>query len=204
MNGNEAMNGSTSESTDGSGVRFRYDAALAGDIEARWQHRWAEDGTFWSPNPAGPMAQGFERVAGRAPMYVLDMFAYPSGSGLHVGHPLGYLATDVFARFQRMTGRHVLHTYGYDAFGLPAEQFAIETGQHPRVTTEANIAIMRDQLRRLGLGHDYRREIATCDPRYYRWTQWIFGRIFSSWFDERTGRVRAPVHRLARVVLVAR
>ena len=189
MNGNEAMNG-TSESAAGSGVRFRYDAALAGEIEARWQHRWAEDGTFWSPNPAGPLGQGFDQVAGRAPMYILDMFAYPSGSGLHVGHPLGYLATDVFARFQRMTGRHVLHTYGYDAFGLPAEQFAIDTGQHPRVTTEANIAIMRDQLRRLGLGHDTRREFATSDPRYYRWTQWIFGQIFGSWCDERTGRAR--------------
>ena len=116
---------------------FRYNAALASEIEARWQRRWADDGTFWSPNPAGPLSQGFELVAGRPPLYVLDMFAYPSGTGLHVGHPLGYLATDAFARYQRMNGRHVLHAYGYDAFGLPAEQFAISTGQHPRVTTDA-------------------------------------------------------------------
>jgi leucyl-tRNA synthetase len=164
--------------------------ALAADIEARWQLRWAEDGTFWSPNPAGPLSPGFERMAGRNPLYVLDMFAYPSGIGLHVGHPLGYLATDVFARFARMNGRHVLHAFGYDAFGLPAEQFAIDTGQHPRVTTVENIAIMREQLRRLGMGHDTRREFATSDPGYYRWTQWIFGRIYGSWCDERTGRAR--------------
>jgi leucyl-tRNA synthetase len=168
----------------------RYGAALAAEIEARWQRYWAENGTFDSPNPAGQLGPGFERVADLPAIYVLDMFAYPSGIGLHVGHPLGYLATDVFARYQRMNGRHVLHPYGYDAFGLPAEQFAIDTGQHPAVTTAANIAIMRDQLRRLGLGHDTRREFATSDPRYYRWTQWIFGRIFSSWFDERTGRAR--------------
>ncbi|HEX5188782.1 MAG TPA: class I tRNA ligase family protein [Streptosporangiaceae bacterium] len=169
---------------------FRYDAALAGEIEARWQRRWSRDGTFWSPNPAGPLAAGFGKVAGRPPLYVLDMFAYPSGIGLHVGHPLGYLATDAFARYQRMCGRHVLHAYGYDAFGLPAEQFAIDTGQHPRVTTEANISVMAAQLRRLGLGHDSRRTFATCDPAYYRWTQWIFGRIFGSWCDERSGRAR--------------
>jgi leucyl-tRNA synthetase len=173
----------------------RYDAAMAAEIEARWQRRWAEDGTFSTPNPVGPLAAGFERVAGRTPCYVLDMFAYPSGIGLHVGHPLGYIATDVFARYQRMRGRHVLHAYGYDAFGLPAEQYAIETGQHPRVTTAANIAVMRDQLRRLGLGHDTRREFATSDPTYYRWTQWIFARIFDSWCDERTGRAR-PVSEL--------
>ncbi len=174
---------------------FRYDAAMAAEIETRWQRRWAEDGTFSTPNPAGPLAAGFELVAGRTPCYVLDMFAYPSGIGLHVGHPLGYIATDVFARYQRMCGRHVLHAYGYDAFGLPAEQYAIETGQHPRITTAANIAVMRDQLRRLGLGHDSRREFATSDPGYYRWTQWIFARIFDSWCDERTGRAR-PVTEL--------
>ena len=129
-------------------------------------------------------------MAGRPKSYVLDMFAYPSGTGLHVGHPLGYLASDVVARYQRMTGRHVLHAFGYDAFGLPAEQFAIETGQHPGITTAANIAVMRRQLRRLGLGHDPRRELSTADPRYYRWTQWIFTRIFGSWYDERAGRAR--------------
>jgi len=198
------VNTTSAEPNQPSGIQFRYDAELAGDIEARWQRRWAEDGTFWSPNPAGALSDGFDRLAGRAPLYVLDMFAYPSGIGLHVGHPLGYLATDVFARFQRMNGRHVLHPYGYDAFGLPAEQFAIETGQHPAVTTEANIAIMRDQLRRLGLGHDARREFATSDPRYYRWTQWIFGRIFSSWCDERTGRARPVADLIAEFASGAR
>jgi leucyl-tRNA synthetase len=180
---------------DGSDNPFRYNARLAGEIEARWQRRWADDGTFASPNPVGPLAAGFEQMAGRTPCYVLDMFAYPSGIGLHVGHPLGYIATDVFARYQRMCGRHVLHAYGYDAFGLPAEQYAIEAGQHPSVTTETNIAVMRSQLRRLGLGHDTRREFATSDAQYYRWTQWIFARIFDSWFDEQTGRAR-PVAEL--------
>ena len=169
---------------------FRYDARLANEIEARWQRRWAERGTFDSPNPAGPLATGFAEMAGRPKFYMLDMFPYPSGAGLHVGHPLGYIGTDVYARYLRMTGHHVLHTFGYDAFGLPAEQYAIETGQHPEVTARENIATMRRQLRRLGLGHDTRREIATTDPGYYRWTQWIFLKIFNSWADERTGRAR--------------
>ncbi|HEX9030853.1 MAG TPA: class I tRNA ligase family protein [Streptosporangiaceae bacterium] len=167
---------------------FRYGARLAGQIEARWQQRWADDDTFESPNPSGPLSAGFEQVAGRPPCYVLDMFPYPSGIGLHVGHPLGYIGTDVFARFQRMTGHHVLHAFGYDTFGLPAEQHAIDTGQHPRVTVAANVATMRQQLRRLGLGHDSRREIITSDPGYYRWTQWIFLRMFGSWCDESTGK----------------
>jgi leucyl-tRNA synthetase len=169
---------------------FRYDARLANEIEARWQRRWAERGTFDSPNPAGPLAAGFSKMAGRPKFYVLDMFPYPSGAGLHVGHPLGYIGTDVFARYLRMTGHHVLHTFGYDAFGLPAEQYAIETGQHPQVTTGENIANMRRQLRRLGLGHDPRREVATTDASYYRWTQWIFLQLFNSWVDERTGEAR--------------
>jgi leucyl-tRNA synthetase len=174
---------------------FRYDARLANEIELAWQDRWEAEGTFHAPNPVGPLAAGFERVAGLPKAYVLDMFAYPSGSGLHVGHPLGYIATDVFARFLRMTRHAVLHTSGYDAFGLPAEQYAISTGQHPAVTTQRNIEIMRRQLRRLGLGHDTRREIATTDPGFYRWTQWMFLRIFGSWFDERQGRAR-PVGEL--------
>jgi leucyl-tRNA synthetase len=169
---------------------FRYDARLAGQIEARWQQRWAAEGTFNSPNPIGPLSAGFGQMAGRRKFYVLDMFPYPSGSGLHVGHPLGYIATDVFARFLRMTGYHVLHAFGYDAFGLPAEQYAIDTGQHPGVTTAANIATMRRQLRRLGLGHDTRREISTTDPGYFRWTQWIFLKLYGSWCDERTGQAR--------------
>src|SRR6266704_1972799 len=172
----------------GTALPFRYDARLASEIELAWQDRWEAQGTFNAPNPVGPLAAGFERVAGRPKAYVLDMFAYPSGSGLHVGHPLGYIATDVFARFLRMTGHAVLHTYGYDAFGLPAEQ-------HPAITTSSNIEIMRRQLRRLGLGHDTRREIATTDPGFYRWTQWMFLRIFGSWFDERQGRAR-PVAEL--------
>jgi leucyl-tRNA synthetase len=169
---------------------FRYDARLANEIELAWQDRWEARGTFHAPNPAGPLAAGFARVAGQPKFYVLDMFAYPSGSGLHVGHPLGYIATDVYARFLRMTGHAVLHAYGYDAFGLPAEQYAIDTGQHPAVTTRNNIDTMRRQLRRLGLGHDTRREIATTDPGFYRWTQWMFLRIFGSWFDEEQGRAR--------------
>ena len=124
------------------------------------------------------------------------MFPYPSGAGLHVGHPLGYIGTDVFARFLRMMGRNVLHPFGYDAFGLPAEQYALDTGQHPAITTQHNIANMQRQLRRLGLGHDDRREFATTDVRYYRWTQWIFLQIFNSWFDHDAGRAR-PITELA-------
>ena len=167
---------------------FRYGPRLAGEIERYWQDRWAAEGTFHTPNPVGPLADGF--VPGRTPFYVLDMFPYPSGAGLHVGHPLGYIGTDVLARYQRMNGRHVMHALGYDAFGLPAEQYAIDTGQHPQLTTEANVSAMRRQLRRLGLGHDERREVATTDPAFYRWTQWIFLQIFNSWVDERTGRAR--------------
>jgi leucyl-tRNA synthetase len=167
---------------------FRYGPGLAAEIERRWQQRWAAEGTFHTPNPVGPLSGGF--AAGRTPFYVLDMFPYPSGAGLHVGHPLGYIGTDVLARYQRMNGRHVMHALGYDAFGLPAEQYAIDTGQHPQLTTEANVSAMRRQLRRLGLGHDERREVATTDPAFYRWTQWIFLQIFNSWVDERTGRAR--------------
>jgi len=182
-------------SPEADALPFRYDARLANEIEARWQARWQADGTFHTPNPSGPLSSGFALMKGRPPFYVLDMFPYPSGAGLHVGHPLGYIGTDVLARYQRMNGRHVLHALGYDAFGLPAEQYAIDTGQHPQVTTAANVATMRRQLRRLGLGHDTRREIATTDPSFYRWTQWIFLQIFNSWVDPRTGRAR-PVTEL--------
>ncbi|MCZ7526973.1 MAG: leucine--tRNA ligase [Acidimicrobiia bacterium] len=174
---------------------FRYSATLANEIEAKWQDRWERERTFWTPNPVGPLSEGFDRVAGRAKLYVLDMFPYPSGAGLHVGHPLGYIGTDVYARFQRMNGYNVLHAMGYDAFGLPAEQFAVQTGQHPRVTTEANIATMARQLRALGLGHDPRRGVATTDVAYYRWTQWIFLRIFDAWYDAEQDRAR-PVAEL--------
>jgi len=162
---------------------FRYTADMARDIELAWQDRWEEEGTFQAPNPAGPWAEP-EQVAGRgAKLVVLDMFPYPSGAGLHVGHPLGYIGTDVYSRFHRMLGRNVLHALGYDAFGLPAEQYAVQTGQHPRKTTEENMVVMRRQLRRLGLGFDDRRSFATVDEDYLRWTQWIFTRIYGSWYD---------------------
>ncbi|MDQ3147945.1 MAG: leucine--tRNA ligase [Actinomycetota bacterium] len=173
----------------------RYDATMANEIERRWQDRWEADGTYHSPNPVGELAGDNAWAVDRPKLYVLDMFPYPSGVGLHVGHPLGYVATDVWARFKRMTGFNVLHAMGYDAFGLPAEQYAVQTGQHPRVTTEANIATYRRQLRAMGLGHDDRRSIATTDPGYYRWTQWIFLQLFGSWFDNNAGRTR-PVAEL--------
>ncbi|WP_436693275.1 leucine--tRNA ligase [Geodermatophilus sp. CPCC 205506] len=168
----------------------RYTPALAQQIELAWQDRWEGEGTFHTPNPVGRLSDGFERVADRPKFFVMDMFPYPSGAGLHVGHPLGYLGTDVTSRFRRMDGDNVLHPMGYDAFGLPAEQYAVQTGQHPRVTTEANIAAIRAQLRRLGVDHDERRTFATIDPGYYKWTQWIFLQIFGSWFDESAGRAR--------------
>ncbi|SFB99858.1 leucine--tRNA ligase [Streptomyces aidingensis] len=169
----------------------RYGAALAADIEARWQDYWEQHGTYQAPNPKGDLAApaGDDR-ARRPSKFIMDMFPYPSGAGLHVGHPLGYIATDVYARYLRMTGHNVLHTLGFDAFGLPAEQYAVQTGTHPRVSTEANIGTMTAQLRRLGLGHDRRRSFATIDPDYYRWTQWIFVQIFNSWYDERADRAR--------------
>lgn len=159
---------------------YRYTAALADTIETAWQDRWEAEGTFNSDNPVGALAGP---DAAKEKFFLLDMFPYPSGKGLHVGHPLGYIATDVVARFTRMTGKNVLYTMGYDAFGLPAEQYAVQTGQHPRISTEANIANMRRQLRRLGLSHDPRRSLATIDTDYVRWTQWIFLQIFNSWFD---------------------
>ena len=169
---------------------YRYTAKLAGEIEAHWQDRWETEGTFHAPNPAGPWAEPEKIDSLDEKLFVLDMFPYPSGAGLHVGHPLGYIATDTFARFNRMKGRNVLHALGYDAFGLPAEQYAVQSGQHPRVTTEHNIAIMRRQLRRLGLAHDPRRSVATIDVEFYRWTQWIFLQIFNAWFDEKANKAR--------------
>jgi leucyl-tRNA synthetase len=172
----------------------RYTAAMAADIEARWQDFWDAEGTYQAPNPSGDLAGDAAQVA-RPKKFVMDMFPYPSGAGLHVGHPLGYIATDVFARHQRMTGHNVLHTLGFDAFGLPAEQYAVQTGTHPRVSTEANIENMKAQLRRLGLGHDNRRSFATIDPDYYKWTQWIFVQIFNSWYDQEADKAR-PIDEL--------
>src|SRR3954464_6871143 len=183
--------GQPSVDPTGDGVPpHRYTPALAQQIELAWQDRWEAEGTFHTPNPVGRLSEGFDRVADRPKFFVMDMFPYPSGAGLHVGHPLGYLGTDVTSRFLRMDGRNVLHPMGYDAFGLPAEQYAVQTGQHPRVTTEANIAAIRAQLLRLGVDHDTRRTFATIDPGYYKWTQWIFRQIFEAWFDVETDRAR--------------
>ncbi|MFI8321113.1 leucine--tRNA ligase [Streptomyces sp. NPDC085529] len=167
----------------------RYTAAMAADIEARWQDVWDAEGTYEAPNPSGDLA-GDPAVAARPKKFIMDMFPYPSGAGLHVGHPLGYIATDVFARHARMSGHNVLHTLGFDAFGLPAEQYAVQTGTHPRVSTEANMENMKAQLRRLGLGHDKRRSFATIDPEYYKWTQWIFLQIYNSWYDSEAAKAR--------------
>lgn len=160
--------------------KFRYSAKLAEKIELKWQKLWQELGSFDADNPAGELAGPKAELE---PWFVMDMFPYPSGAGLHVGHPLGYIATDTLARYQRMRGRNVLYTLGFDAFGLPAEQYAIQTGQHPRETTEAAIENMSAQLQRIGLSHDPRRSFATIDDDYVRWTQWIFLQIFNSWFD---------------------
>ncbi|MGA8113938.1 MAG: leucine--tRNA ligase [Actinocatenispora sp.] len=173
---------------------FRYTAALAAGIEQRWQDHWEEQGTFRAPNPVGPLAEpaGSERAArlDQPKSFVIDMFPYPSGAGLHVGHPLGYISTDCLTRFQRMVGYNVLHAMGFDAFGLPAEQYAVQTGQHPRKTTEENIDRYRRQMRRLGLAYDDRRTFATTDPGFYRWTQWIFLQIYNAWYDPELGRAR--------------
>jgi leucyl-tRNA synthetase len=173
---------------------FRYTATLAGAIERRWQDFWESHGTFHAPNPAGPMAEP-DKIHGRPKKYLLDMFPYPSGSGLHVGHPLGFIGTDVLGRFLRMDGHNVLHAMGFDSFGLPAEQYAVQTGTHPRKTTEANIERYRAQLRQLGLAHDDRRSVATTDVEFYRWTQWIFLQIFNSWYDAEAQKAR-PISEL--------
>ena len=184
-----------SDAEPGRGVPpYRYTAALASGIEARWQDRWDAEQTFATPNPSGPLADG-EALDPGEKFYLMDMFPYPSGAGLHVGHPLGFIGTDVLGRFLRMTGCTVLHTMGFDAFGLPAEQYAVQTGTHPRATTEANIERYRAQIRRLGLAHDKRRSVATTDVEFYRWTQWIFLQIHGSWFDEAAGRAR-PISEL--------
>jgi leucyl-tRNA synthetase len=174
---------------------FRYTAKLAGDIEVRWQDWWEAHGTFRAPNPTGELAEPDHPRAGAPKLYAHDMFPYPSGEGLHVGHPLGYVGTDVFTRYKRMTGFNVLHPMGFDAFGLPAEQYAVQTGTHPRATTEANMVRFWAQLRRLGMGYDNRRRIATTDPEYFRWTQWIFLQIFNSWYDPEADKAR-PIEEL--------
>ena len=160
------------------------------EFEPKWQSRWESEKTFRTPNPGD---EGFD--ASKPKYYVLDMFPYPSGAGLHVGHPEGYTATDIIGRYKRMNGFNVLHPMGYDSFGLPAEQYAIKTGQHPAVTTAANIGNFRRQLKSLGFAYDWEREIATTDPGYVRWTQWIFGQLFTSYFCEETNKAK-PVSEL--------
>ena len=142
------------------------------DIEQKWQDYWKNNNTYKTDiNQAKPK------------YYVLDMFPYPSGAGLHVGHPLGYIASDIFSRYKRLRGFNVLHPMGYDAFGLPAEQYAIQTGQHPDLTTKKNIARYREQLDKIGFCYDWSREIRTCEPNYYKWTQWAFIQMFNHYFD---------------------
>jgi leucyl-tRNA synthetase len=181
-------------------------------IELKWQQFWDEQQTFraWNPGEKIPETHPFARrhgadsmVAGRKVVadckvpkfYILDMFPYPSGAGLHVGHPEGYTATDILARYKRAQGFHVLHPMGWDAFGLPAEQYAIKTGQHPRQTTEANVATFKRQIQSLGFSYDWSRELATTDPDYFKWTQWIFLQLYNSWFNPETNKAE-PIETL--------
>jgi leucyl-tRNA synthetase len=173
----------------------RYTADLAGRIERAWQDNWDRWGTFNVPNPVGALATPDGSAIPRDKLFVQDMFPYPSGEGLHVGHPLGYIATDVYARYFRMAGYNVLHALGFDAFGLPAEQYAAQTGTHPRTRTEANIVNFRRQLGRLGFGHDTRRSFSTTDVEFYKWTQWIFLQIYNAWFDPAADKAR-PISEL--------
>ena len=149
------------------------------EIEKKWQAYWAANNTYKA-----------EVDNTKPKYYVLDMFPYPSGAGLHVGHPLGYIASDIYSRYKRLCGFNVLHPMGYDAFGLPAEQYAIQTGQHPAVTTEKNIARYREQMDRIGFSYDWSREVRTCDPAYYKWTQWAFLEMFGSWYDNQQQKAR--------------
>ena len=150
------------------------------EIEKKWQQEWKESGIYHVSNSSD-----------KPKYYVLDMFPYPSGAGLHVGHPLGYIASDIFARYKRLKGFNVLHPMGFDSFGLPAEQYALETGQHPAITTEKNIATFKDQLDKIGFCYDWSREIKTSDPEYYRWTQWIFLQLFKSWYNHKNEKAES-------------
>ncbi len=150
------------------------------EVESKWRKEWANNKTYKTSNESD-----------KPKCYVLDMFPYPSGAGLHVGHPLGYIASDIYARFKKLNGFNVLHPMGYDAFGLPAEQYAIQTGQHPKVTTDANLTRYRDQLDKIGFSFDWDREIKTCEPEYYKWTQWIFGQLFKSWYNNQSQKAES-------------
>src|SRR5450759_4995438 len=177
-------------------------------IEPKWQQFWDRQQTFraWNPGETLPPEHPFAQrhgLGGRAPStaelppkyYILDMFPYPSGAGLHVGHPEGYTATDILARYRRACGFNVLHPMGWDAFGLPAEQYAVKTGQHPRKTTEENIATFKRQIKSLGFTYDWSRELATTDPDYFKWTQWIFLKLYNSWFNPETNKAE-PIETL--------
>src|SRR6516164_7003193 len=149
-------------------------------VEPRWQQFWREHQTFATPDSSD-----------KPKYYILDMFPYPSGSGLHVGHPEGYTATDILARYRRMKGDHVLHPMGWDAFGLPAEQYAIQTGTHPSITTAQNVATFKRQIQSLGFSYDWDREVNTTDPDYVKWTQWIFLQIYDTWYDHAANKGRS-------------
>lgn len=152
------------------------------DIETRWQEYWRANNVYKT------------KVDNSRPkFYVLDMFPYPSGAGLHVGHPLGYIASDIYSRYKRLQGFNVLHPMGYDAYGLPAEQYAIQTGQHPEVTTVNNINRYREQLDKIGFCYDWSRELKTCDPKYYKWTQWAFVKMFNSYYDKKENKAKSIV-----------
>src|SRR5690554_5072531 len=157
------------------------------EIEAKWQKYWADNKTFKADNNSE-----------KPKYYVLDMFPYPSGAGLHVGHPLGYIASDIYARYKRHKGYNVLHPMGYDSFGLPAEQYAIQTGQHPAVTTEKNLKRYREQLDKIGFSFDWSREVRTSDPQYYKWTQWIFKQLFAAYYCKNTDKA-LPIDNLISI-----
>src|SRR3989339_1229251 len=150
------------------------------EIEQNWHRYWSENKTF-----------KVKTDSSKPKFYVLDMFPYPSGAGLHVGHPLGYIASDIYSRYKRLKGFNVLHPMGYDAYGLPAEQYAIQTGQHPAITTEVNIKRYREQLDKIGFSFDWSREVRTCDPKYYKWTQWVFIQLFKHWYNKASQKAEA-------------
>ncbi|MGA3013843.1 MAG: class I tRNA ligase family protein, partial [Bacteroidales bacterium] len=157
-----------------------------GQIEKKWQEYWMKNKTFRA-----------ETDSTKPKYYVLDMFPYPSGAGLHVGHPLGYIASDIYSRYKRLNGFNVLHPMGYDAFGLPAEQYAIQTGTHPAITTEKNIQHYREQMDKIGFSYDWDREVKTCDPGYYKWTQWTFIQLFKHWYNLDTDKAE-PIAELVK------
>src|SRR5919199_6829491 len=164
------------------------------DIEKKWQQWWKENKVYKVSNPASSA----DRQSSKPKYYVLDMFPYPSGAGLHVGHPLGYIASDIYARYKRLKGFNVLHPMGYDAFGLPAEQYAIEHGVHPAVSTAKNIQTFRSQLDKIGFSYDWSREVNTSNPHYYKWTQWIFLQLFKSFYNRQTNKTE-PIDNLIKV-----